>query len=102
MKWRRTEVTIETQQRLILRKTPSLLARRCEQCAVESTMISPEDAALICGSGTRAIYRWLETETIHFVETSRGTVHICLNSLLQAHNTARVATAADVRGHSTA
>lgn len=64
-------------------------------------MISPEDAGLICGSGTREIYRWLETETIHFIETSRGAVLICLNSLLLAHNTSHVTTAAEVHRHST-
>ena len=83
MRWRRTEITVETQQWMILRKTSDLVQAVCPQCPEESKLISPESAALITGVGIRVIYNLVETGAIHFVETHLGSVLICLNSLLR-------------------
>lgn len=58
--------------------------KKCERCAEPSGMITPEEAAALCGVSTRAIYRWLETGAVHFSETSGGMVLICLKSLAAA------------------
>jgi len=53
---------------------------RCVRCAKPSGMITPEEAAALCDVSTREVYRWLETGTIHFSETT-GVLLICLTSL---------------------
>ena len=53
---------------------------RCVRCAKPSGMITPEEAAALCDVSTRDVYRWLETGTIHFSETT-GVLLICLTSL---------------------
>jgi hypothetical protein len=62
-------------------------------------MIRPDDAAFISGSGTRAIYRWLDTHGVHFIETREGAVLVCLNSLLTAQNAESMAASAESFGH---
>lgn len=46
-------------------------------------MLSPEEAAAIAEVDTRTIYRWLEAAKLHFIETSGGSVLVCLNTLSQ-------------------
>jgi hypothetical protein len=44
-------------------------------------MLTPEDAGLLAGVTTRAIYRRAEDERVHFIETADGALLICCNSL---------------------
>jgi excisionase family DNA binding protein len=46
-------------------------------------MITPEEAAAISNVGTRTIYRWLESGSIHFSETSPSGLLICLQTLVK-------------------
>jgi hypothetical protein len=62
-------------------------------------MIRPDDAAFISGSGTREIYRWMDTRGVHFIETREGAVLVCLNSLLSAQNAEGLAASAESFGH---
>lgn len=55
--------------------------RRCEQCVERSGMITPEEAAALSNVSTRSIYRWLESGSIHFSETSSRGLLICLRTL---------------------
>lgn len=44
-------------------------------------MITPDEAAALCAVSTRTIYRWLESESIHFSETGSEGLLICLRTL---------------------
>jgi hypothetical protein len=45
-------------------------------------MLSPDEAAKICGIETRQVYRRVEAEEIHFVESLGGGLLVCLHSLV--------------------
>jgi excisionase family DNA binding protein len=55
--------------------------KRCDRCVEPSGMITPDEAAAVCGVSTRTIYRWLETGSIHFSESGDGALLICLLSM---------------------
>jgi hypothetical protein len=43
--------------------------------------VTPENAAALAGSNTRAVYRWVKAGRLHFIETAEKVSLICLNSL---------------------
>ncbi len=45
-------------------------------------MITAGEAAALRGVSTREIYRWLEEGAIHFIETTKGELFICLKTLV--------------------
>jgi hypothetical protein len=83
-KIRRTEVTIETEEIVIIRSTQTALLPLCPQCCDAVPLVTPEQAAEIVGATTRVIYRWLEEGRIHDLETTEGLVFICPRSLFLA------------------
>lgn len=86
-KIRRTIVNIEIDQ-VLLAKIPGLTQFRCDECGATVTMLTPEQAGVVAGLNTRAIYRLIETgEKLHFTETPEGSLFVCCNSLASyCHN----------------
>ena len=82
---RRTNITVETERLLLVKRRGSseqnLAQRWCAQCAAQVLWVAPETAATWLNVSHRTIYRWLETEPLHFTESAEGCVAICLNSL---------------------
>jgi hypothetical protein len=83
-KIKRTEVTIETEEIVIIRSTQATLLPLCPQCSDAVPLIRPEQAAAMTGATTRAIYRWIEEGLIHDLQTDDGLVFICPRSLFLA------------------
>ena len=83
-KIRRTEVTIETDEMVIIRSTQATMLPLCPQCCDAVPLITPEQAAEMASVTTRAIYRWIEEGRIHDVETPQGLILICPRSLFLA------------------
>lgn len=81
-KKRRTEITIETERFLLLRESSRSLFFWCDECRAQVRMLTPEEAASAAGVNVRAIYRQVEAEELHFIETREGPVLICLDSIL--------------------
>lgn len=76
----RTEISIETDQVVIIRRRH--IARQwCVVCAAHTQMITAEAAAAATGLSRRSVYRLAEQGLVHFYETSDGLLLICLNSL---------------------
>jgi len=76
-----TIVTFESRERLTVRlDTPSILGW-CEQGCGEVLMVTANEAARIAGIDTRAVFRGIETGSIHFIEAARGAVFVCTKSL---------------------
>jgi hypothetical protein len=78
----------------VVRGTPSLLCLGGRLTSVQSVhlfftsrharvraLLYPKAAALR-GVSTRVIYRCLEDGAIHFIETAKGQLFICLNTLV--------------------
>jgi hypothetical protein len=58
-----------------------LAAAWCPRCAATVTMLTPHQAASVAGVGTRDIFRWLESDRLHFIETTSLSPLVCLESL---------------------
>ena len=67
---RKTEVTVQTERVLIVRKSMTSVSAGCAECG--APLVSPEQAALVFGSQTRDIYRAIENGTLHFTELAGG------------------------------
>ena len=80
---RRTEVTVETDEILIIRSSQEIAVAPCPECAGTTVMISPEQAAMVTCTNVRAIYRFLEAGRVHYVEVPGGALLVCPDSILK-------------------
>ena len=81
---RRTEktvITVETFQRIVVHSRQKLKIAWCEQCAAETVMLAPNEAAIVLQTTARHIFRLTEAGEIHYLETESGTLLVCGNSL---------------------
>jgi hypothetical protein len=79
--WKRTEITIESETTLILRRRAEAVQAWCGPCGAESQMLTPDAAAELAGVTTRTIYVRVEGGELHFKELPDGTLLICRPSL---------------------
>jgi hypothetical protein len=81
---RTAEVTIETEEKTVLRGSQA--QRRtlmwCPACQREVEMVTPEQAAQIASVEERAVYGWVDEGTVHFIEEF-GRLWICVSALSQ-------------------
>lgn len=75
----KTEITIETRRLVTVRGT-SRRAAWCPKCGSNVRMILPEHAALLSKTSLREIYRRIERDELHFVETREGDSLVCSGS----------------------
>lgn len=79
---RRTEITITTDRLVIVRcQRSASFAAWCESCVRPAPMLNVDEAARLIRSSSRAIYRRVEANQLHFTETPEGGLLVCLNSL---------------------
>ena len=79
---RKIQLTIETHQLLVIKRTKGSTQSWCGECAGDVPLIRPEEAAVLAGVSPRTIYRRVEAGLVHFAESSEGWLLICLDSLL--------------------
>jgi hypothetical protein len=79
----RTEVTVEIDRLLVIRKTSRPVSGWCAECAEQVRLLTPEAAATAAGVSVRTIYRRVEARELHFTETAEGRLLICLTSILK-------------------
>jgi hypothetical protein len=80
-RWKRTEITIESETTMILRRTTGAVRAWCGACGAERLMLTPDAAAGLAGVTTRAIYMRVERGALHFRELPDGTLLVCGPSL---------------------
>lgn len=78
---RKTEVTVEIWEKTVLRGAYRQTVGRCEQCRNDSLMVSPERVRQAVGVAVREVCRAVESEQVHYRETSHGELLVCLDSL---------------------
>ncbi len=78
---RRIEIVTVTEKIVVLRNPPHQTYFWCEKCLRESRLLTPEEAAAILRVGLRHIYRWVESEEVHFIEPGGGKLYVCLHSV---------------------
>jgi hypothetical protein len=82
MKRKRTEIIIEIDEIMLFSRGRKASIRVwCPGCSAIVTLVPPEQAAGIAGVTVRTINRWVEAESVHFVETEDGLLLLCVNSL---------------------
>ena len=79
-KTRRMRITIQTERLLVMSHEGSLHSI-CSTCGDDVRMVTIDQAARLARVNSREIYREVEAGLLHFMETTDGSVLICLNSL---------------------
>jgi hypothetical protein len=79
---RRKRVTVETERLLVISHHNGVHGW-CEGCSSQVKMVGPEEAAAVTGLSQRTIFRLIESQQLHFIETPDGGLLICVNSLLE-------------------
>jgi hypothetical protein len=78
-------ITVTQEKYVSLRGAAMPGAAWCPRCAAFATMLTPDQAAALAGVSTRHIFRWLESDRLHFVETENPSPLVCLASLTVAN-----------------
>ena len=76
-----TIVTFESRERMTIRHQAGRGFRWCGECGRDVWMVTPNEAASISLTDTRAIFRLVEAGKIHFLETETGELLVCSKSL---------------------
>src|ERR1051325_11502976 len=53
----------------------------CDLCQALTTWLTPEQTAAATGLSPRQIYRWVETDELHFAELADRSLRVCVASL---------------------
>ena len=78
---RKVKLTIETERVWMVRRSEYERMHRCEVCGEIVRLVTVDEAEKLTPFGSRAIYRLIEDEKIHFIETGDKRLLICFNSI---------------------
>lgn len=78
-----TEYSVEIDDVFVVQRLGRSVEGWCAGCGGTATLVTPEDAATLVGTGARSIYRLVELGEIHWNEAPRGLLLVCLSSLLE-------------------
>jgi excisionase family DNA binding protein len=81
---KRTEITIETERIVVLSRRKVSVVSWCYECGLRIKMVTVDEAAAMAGLSSRTVYRWIEAEKIHSIETSERLLLVCPRSLMSA------------------
>ncbi|MFL6210418.1 MAG: hypothetical protein ACJ74W_16295 [Pyrinomonadaceae bacterium] len=81
-KIRRTKIVVETERLLVVRSRRGGGESWCAECGAAVRLIGLDEAAIVSGQSQREIVRCVEAGSLHFTESARGVLRLCLNSLL--------------------
>lgn len=73
-------MAFETSERFIVRPESAMRAW-CQRCAANVLMLSSVAAANTLGVTQRRIFRLIEADAVHYLETGEGRLLICMRSL---------------------
>lgn len=74
-------VTREKRELTVLRRPQVAEKRFCEACQKDVRWLLPEEAMLLAEISLREIFRQVETQKIHFIESADGFLLVCAESL---------------------
>ena len=75
----KTEIEVTLIETIAYTKRSDRVEAYCPDCGSATEFVTPQIAAVIARSSEREIYRLVESNAVHFVETER--VLVCLGSL---------------------
>jgi hypothetical protein len=79
----RTECSVEIDDVFVVKRVGRSVEGWCAGCGCAATLVTPEDAATLTGTGARSIYRLVEAGEIHWADGPEHLLLICLASLLE-------------------
>ena len=79
----RTEWSVEIDEVFVVRRLGHSVAGWCPECSQVTTLITAEDAAMLTGMETRAVYRMVEASEIHWSGGPENLLLVCFESLLE-------------------
>jgi hypothetical protein len=82
---KRTEIIIETDRLVVVTGRKASIVSWCRECNQRVKMVTVDEAAAMGGLSSRTVYRWIEAEKIHSIETSEKFLLVCPRSLMSAH-----------------
>jgi hypothetical protein len=82
-KIRRMEITVETEEFLLLRRPGRQSRRWCSTCGVQVQTMTVVEAAALLGHPAEKIRAWVASGDMHFCETLHHAEQVCGNSALQ-------------------
>lgn len=77
----RTNITIETTETLVIKRTRYAIRGWCENCGREVTMLTPQESARLLFCDLSAIYSSIEFNHFHVFYMNEVKPYICMNSL---------------------
>lgn len=77
---KKTSILVKTRRRFVISGLPPNEIIHCEQCAEQ--MIPAQASADFFGVSSRVIYRLIEQENIHYLETKE--IYVCPASIADA------------------
>lgn len=80
---RRVEVLTITEKYMVARRHQPNVQRWCQLCDSQVRMLTPDETAIHLGVSTRSVFRAIEKNEFHFIETTEGKLFICQNSIQQ-------------------
>ena len=78
---KRTKITIETERVIVLNRRSLSVRAWCQSCGKQVVMVTVDEAARAACVSARTLYRWVEAEKLHFMETAEGGLLICYTSI---------------------
>jgi len=79
---KRTEITVETHEVLIIRRGDSSVRTWCTECNAEVRMIPADQAVALAGIGMNGILAMVAAREVHWAQAGTCTPLICLASLV--------------------
>ena len=78
---KRTEVTVETETRVVWRRRSPTKGAWCDECATATFMVTPDAAAIVTGLTLDSIYAQIAGGALHVKELPDGGQLVCGLSL---------------------
>ncbi|MCB1026120.1 MAG: hypothetical protein KDB79_17110 [Acidobacteria bacterium] len=79
---RKMNMEVSTSRLFTIRYSQNVEQIECAEC--ESKMLAVEQVAVLFGVKQRLLFQIIEQDRVHFIETVRGSVMVCLSSLSAA------------------
>ncbi len=76
------KITIETHEVWVIRRPKNAARGWCSRCRAEVFLLTADETSRLTGESVRAIFRRIELNQIHFLESPSGGVLLCLPSVM--------------------
>ena len=78
---KKTEIVIEFDEVVVIKPDEHNVQECCPICGNRQALVTPSQASQILGVSVRTINRWVEADVVHFIETSSGSLLVCVGSI---------------------